>query len=1009
MGNCCFHPSNNSFLSCSQFDRNPPGLEVGRNQLLTPDLSKRVQRVKSTATQTFNKRQTDMSIRRIFMDWNQPAIQNAVDYLTKKYFNKTRHRIEMDNVLIVVPGSRAGRRIFQRFAEKASQWKAVLFPPRIQTAGHLPENLYQPKRPFANELVQHLAWVEAIKALKNRAKKYFPHLPETKQTIDWLDLAALLSKVHRELAADGLNFNDVVTKGAQLKGFAEKGRWRLLSSIQEKYLSVLDDLKLWDLQTARLVAIRERECETNDEIYLLATADLNQATRQMIDQVSHQVTALIHAPDDEALGFDEHGCLDAEYWKHKQIPLADEQTLVADQPSDQADAVCHLLGQWGDKYSSEDIVVGAPSADLAPFVERKLSTYQQNSHWAVGRSLRESSVFKLLEAICGMIEKGRYPDFAILFRHPDVENWLSDKARGNSKVSADKVISECDQYYAKHLVPHFEKWLGKTDQFRSLKWAVDTVNSVMAPLRRKPLLFTEWIDPILDLVGEFYSSRTFDLNGENDAGAVKALSQIRSILETFQEIPAQLNVRTTAVNTLRLLLQNMSSQTIPEKSKLNAIELLGWLELPLDVAPAVIVTNFNEGSIPESQNADMFLPDGLRSVLGLNDNKRRYARDAYALSTLVHSKSDLRMIVGKRDLSGDPMTPSRLFFACNRESIAHRVMRFSKPKTFDISNVKNETQMMTESAFAVPIPDTSQIKIESISVTSFSTYLKCPYRFYLQRVLKLKSINDEVRELDGMFFGNILHDIFCRFGENRVRLSENETEISDYLFSELDSMANEEFGQKRLPAIEIQLQQMRFRLKGFAKWQAERTKKGWEIHFVEKKSHDPRGVPFQYDDEESIFLKGTIDRIDFHPQSQIWQILDYKTGDRGDSPNQTHQHKGNWIDLQLPLYRHIAKSFEVDGTVQLGYIVIPKKIDSIGAILANWTDADLEGAYKVARDCSRRIVNHEFWEPTLPPPPFAGREFAPICQDDVFQPQLATELEYTGTAKEAAIGDGGAA
>lgn len=951
-----------------------------------------------------------MSIRRIFMDWNQPAIQNAVDYLTKKYFDKARNRIEMDNVLIVVPGSRAGRRISQLFAEKAIELQAVLFPPRVQTAGHLPENLYQPKRPFANELVQHLAWVEAIKALKSRAKKYFPHLPDTKQTIDWLDLAAILSRVHRELAADGLNFNDVVAQGRQMKGFSEAGRWRLLSALQEKYLSVLDSLQLWDLQTARLVAIKERECKSSDEIYLLATADLNRATRQMIDQVSHQVTALIHAPENEALGFDEHGCLDAEYWKHKKIPLSEDQVLVADQPSDQADAVCHLLGEWGGKYSTDDVVVGVPSAEIAPYVERKLTSYQQNSHWAVGRSLRESSVFKLLEAICGIIEKGRYPDFAILFRHPDVESWLETKAQSNTKVMANEVIRECDRYYAKHLAPSFDKWLGKADQFRSLKWAVEAINSVIAPLRRKPMLFTDWIEPILEIVKEFYSPRTLDLNGEKDAALVKALSQIRMILETFQEIPAPLNVPTTAVNVLRLLMQNMSSQTITTKSKLDAIELLGWLELPLDVAPAVIVTNFNEGSIPESQNADMFLPDGLRSVLGLNDNKRRYARDAYALSTLVHSKSDLRMIVGKRDLSGDPMTPSRLFFACDRESIAHRVMNFANPKTFDSTTAKDSSPLLTDSAFVVPMPDVSTVKIESISVTSFSTYLKCPYRFYLQRVLKLETINDEVRELDGMFFGNVLHEIFRRFGENRVRLSENETEISDYVFAELDSIASDEFGQKRLPAIEIQLQQMRFRLNGFAKWQAERTKKGWEIHFVEKKSHDARGVPFQYDEDASVFLKGTIDRIDFHPQTQIWQILDYKTGDRGDSPSKTHQQKGKWTDLQLPLYRHIAKSFEVDGMVQLGYIIVPKNVESIGEKLASWTDTDLDGAFEVARDCCRRIMNHEFWEPTIPPPPFAGREFAPICQDDVFQPQLATELEYAGiTESLAGIENGGAA
>lgn len=70
----------------------------------------------------------------------------------------------------------------------------------------------------------------------------------------------------------------------------------------------------------------------------------------------------------------------------------------------------------------------------------------------------------------------------------------------------------------------------------------------------------------------------------------------------------------------------MSDEPVPPEPTSDAVELLGWLELPLDDTQAAIVTSFNEGFVPTSLNSDLFLPNGLRRRLGLNDNARRYAR-----------------------------------------------------------------------------------------------------------------------------------------------------------------------------------------------------------------------------------------------------------------------------------------------------------------------------------------------------------------------------------------------
>ena len=71
-----------------------------------------------------------------------------------------------------------------------------------------------------------------------------------------------------------------------------------------------------------------------------------------------------------------------------------------------------------------------------------------------------------------------------------------------------------------------------------------------------------------------------------------------------------------------------------------------------------------------------FLPDALRTRLGLSDNRSRLARDAYRLTTVLHSKDSVRLIAGRRTAEGDPLRPSRLMFRVPEEQLPTRVLHF---------------------------------------------------------------------------------------------------------------------------------------------------------------------------------------------------------------------------------------------------------------------------------------------------------------------------------------------
>ena len=293
----------------------------------------------------------------------------------------------------------------------------------------------------------------------------------------------------------------------------------------------------------------------------------------------------------------------------------------------------------------------------------------------------------------------------------------------------------------------------------------------------------------------------------------------------------------------------------------------------------------------------------------------------------------------------------------------------------------------------MPEPSSTE-PVPSVSVTAFRTYLECPYRFYLRHVLKLERLDDSSLELNPLQFGNLAHSVLDWFGRSDLKSSTDADQIRRSLENRLDWVARQDYGEQRMAAIEIQLLQLRRRFAAFAKWQSKRASDGWVIHYVEAEQRTP--VRFQADDGREIELRGRIDRIDHHPDKNEWEIFDYKTSESERSPRRAHQKRSRegdteWVDLQLPLYRHLAKPLGVQ-VARLGYIVLPKDRDTARALYADWSPSELIDADAEARRVARRILNREF----LPVASLKrdSDDFAAICQANVFEKQLPPVPSY---------------
>jgi ATP-dependent exoDNAse (exonuclease V) beta subunit len=912
--------------------------------------------------------------RRRWIGWDKPVLPNVAQQLLDDYARGDTW--DMRHLLLVLPGGLARRRLHELLALLAKQHHKILYPPRIVTLGTLPEQLYVAKYPFASDLIQQLAWVKALRTTPTAELTQVVPVPPAKSAAQaWLELAKMLSGLHRELASDGLNFERVVD---HLGAHSESTRWQALARIQARYLATLDAQQLWDIQTARLCALQFREPSTDQQIIVIGCVDLNRTQRGFIEQVAEQVAVWIAAPETAQELFDEYGSLHGETWQDYQIEIADDALLVGNSPTDQAELTCAVLAEFGARYHVREVTLGVPDPSLIRVLQHHLDQAGIQARFGPGSSLAQSEPATLLALIGQFVDSRSFPAFAALVRHPAVAEML---VKTVADLPADWLAS-IDKYYPAALPKQVDEFVNSQAPGAKVYTAVAAaVDGWLRPLNSRTRTISKWVHPLLDVMSSAYAGQIADQHDPLQLGWVSAAQAVSQAIHSLTDIPQGLEPVMSVSELIDWLAHGMNHVLVPAPTSDSAVEMLGWLELSLDDAPALVITGVHDGVVPESSGADSFLPNALRRQLGMMDNTRRYARDMYALQVMLQSREQVRIVVGKTDINGDPLVPSRLLMACDLAKLPDRVLHLVKEEEVDClpAVASRWTKRGGPSELLIPRP-TPGLTVPHMTVTAFRSYLACPYRFYLGHVLKLRSEQDAQAELDAPMFGNLVHDTLELLGKGSMATSTDAQQIEEFLLDSLRSVAASRYGPSPPAAVLIQIEQAEQRLKVFAPLQAARAQAGWEIRFTEcavtLKDQVLLGEGAQ------LPLIGRIDRIDYHPASNRWAIWDYKTSDNAKHPLAVHwSKKEGWMDLQLPLYRPLSRIFGVENNPSVGYIALPKQASDIGFHTADFTPEQLLDADRTAHRIATRIAQGEFWPEPLGEAKYD--DFARICQSNV--------------------------
>lgn len=922
-----------------------------------------------------------MPVDRVFLGWDRPLLPSVADWLMARAPDG-----DWADWVVVVPGRRAGRRLLEILIDRCGGDDACLVPPRIVTASTLADFLDEPQGNPAPPLVQRMAWVHALQRMRPETRERFlPQPPSADNLASWIVLARLLEDLHVELAGQGLGF-DAVANRVPSAAKGELARWRALAELQKAYLARLREQGCVDRHAERRHAT-ERVGPPVDRLVIAGLVELPAITRRLIEQRVQACTVLLAAPETCRDHFDALGQLIVERWVHVAAPIADEQIRLVGGPREQATATADALRGLDGRLSADQIAIGVLDPELAPFLEEELPGLGVRVRAAQAARLERSSPGLLLQSLEQYLRQPTFSRLAALARHPDMEALLDGGGRGDPITALDKLFGQ--------RLPRSLDDL-EFDSTEPVGRVRDACDRLLLSLRgARPL--AAWAEPLAHVLGAVFGQRPRQRHAPDDQSIVEACEHLRSALEALRSVDARTG-EITAADAIVWLLSEAGAQRLSPFPDDAAIDLVGWLDLVVDDAEAVILVGCNDEHVPERVPGSLFLSEGLRRRLSLPDNEHRLARDAYHLTAMAsrHGRT-LRIIAGRVTAEGQPLRPSRLLLLDDAETVARRLMGLSRADDMPPASDRDQASRPPRRRVLAPgqmrlfdgdegvsrplgpwLPSTKGLAaLTELSVTAFRDYLGSPYRFYLKHMLKLAALDDEGAELDAAAYGSLVHEALQALQSlSHDQLCVREA-VEEALDAELLHIARRRFGRQGPPALAVQIEQARQRLRAFARCQAEWARQGWRIHETEHEFDRRRSLLDV--DGEPLTLSAKADRIDFHPERKQWAILDYKTGDKAKTPQEKHLDREGWIDLQLPLYRYLAQRSGLEGSIVVGYALLPRSLSATRMALAEWNEELCESGVERARDVVRAIRRGEF--PLSPRATDWTDEYSVLCHE----------------------------
>lgn len=936
-------------------------------------------------------------MKKIFLNPARRLVDEVVAYI-KTRARKGAPANYFDHLMIVVPTAESGRAL--RLA-LAKEFTAVLAPKVV-----LPMQLIVPEDKsvrLAGNIELQSAFLAFVKNAANDVGRWTTLFKKTSleqnDSRAFLGFYEQLNEIWHALAGSGLSMQDVPANEmarevlAQAEGL-EQERWGELAEFEAAFFEYLEahNLNSYALYIKKALAAPAKVDDCITEIILPALVDPVQALFTVLEASGRPVTVLVHADAVDAAKFDERGIPVPEAWRNETLDRIERR-----------DIFCALTNaQLGEQVArafcaGERPALGLVDADVftdvqSALMNNDLAAYQPEQH-----PLRVSSLGEMLTLFVTVWDRQRsrgvldWTTLAGLLRCDDVMRVV---LAAKPSIRRERLLEEVD-VFANKFMPMSEptaRQLAYRDRHTSFAMLSDAC-AALASMFDSKLPLPAFLRATLSKVF------TAPPDDKEFVAAIHAVGEFIAELETQacslvtdadKALIAQEGIRTACY------------QLEPDDS--SVIKTLGWLELAWTEKAQVALAGFHEGSVPDALIGHAFLPNSLRVALGVTSNDRRFARDVYLLKALLASRAphDVKFFVARANSSGDIRKPSRLLFLCGDDELPARVKHLFDELPVDAADDDAGERVGWTYNFPteVPLPNAREGFRGSVSPSQLDQYLNSPFAYFLKYGLGMKSVkfNDELPAND---YGSLAHAVLENFANAHKGRGMRPDE--DAIRGELRTLCDDEFRRVYGPEagwgtnLYLQLDSLRSRICAFAPIQREWAEAGWQVYAAEVRLNSG-GELFPFAAHPDVALRGSVDRIDFHP-SYGYRIIDYKTWDAMDAramrhvfasdpasveaarlrglpvcelPDRRKTKPGVFRSIQLPLYARALEAKDPavfkDRICDMFYLVLGKEADEVGAFLSRDGACSL-AAYRGEADATvdallDQLLANGFWDPT---------------------------------------------
>ncbi len=374
--------------------------------------------------------------------------------------------------------------------------------------------------------------------------------------------------------------------------------------------------------------------------------------------------------------------------------------------------------------------------------------------------------------------------------------------------------------------------------------------------------------------------------GAECAFRTEFLAAVSEALNKLQNIVAQCGIDLPEKIYHSLVRRHLQAERVPFTGEpLQGLQIMGILETRNLDFKNVIILSMTDNNFPGNKATDKsFIPYGLRYGFKIPTAEHHEGVYAYYFYRLIERAEQLYMLYSSAADDKSTGEPSRYI----------RQLEYETDFKIDHTNVGVEVSLSDNRTIEVKkSPEVFEkllrfTRDKALSPTAFSTYVKCPLRFYFNVVELLRSEDELEESVDNMTFGNIFHEAADKLysqiiGEPNPNLRLKELRESGEVERCVDrAIAKVYFGRKDevLPELGGELVIIRnivieYLGKNLLNYDIDHP----EFTVFDTERTVAMEQPIEVDGQKfNVKFEGRSDRIDTLDKEGLLRIIDYKTG-----------------------------------------------------------------------------------------------------------------------------------